>query len=108
MKISIDNSKFFYYLCCATNERKEAMAHHKSAIKRIRQSERARLRNRSYKSRLKTEMKKLVSLADKDQAVAQYRVVTSLLDRMVGKGIIHRNYAANRKAKLARFVNQLG
>ncbi len=84
------------------------MAHHKSAIKRIRQNERARLRNRSYKSRLKTEMKKLLGLQDKEQAAQQYKLVTSLLDRMVGKGIIHRNYAANRKSKLARYVNQLG
>ena len=83
------------------------MAHHKSAIKRIRQNERARLRNRSYKSRLKTEMKKLLGLDEKEQAEAQYRAVSSLLDKMVSKGIIHRNYAANRKAKLARFVNRL-
>lgn len=83
------------------------MAQHKSALKRIRQSERARLRNRGYKSRLRTAIKKLRMLNNKEEAENEYRHVTSLLDKLVAKGIIHRNNAANKKAKLAHFVAQL-
>ncbi len=83
------------------------MPQHKSAVKRVRQNEKARLRNRGYKTRLKTEMKKLLSLTDKEEAEAQYKIVTSLLDRMTVKGIIHRNYAANRKSRLASYVKKL-
>jgi small subunit ribosomal protein S20 len=86
---------------------KETMAHHKSALKRIRQNEKRRLYNRAYKSRMKTEIKKLLAASSKEEAELQFRRVTALLDQMVCKGIIHRNFAANRKSKLAKFVNSM-
>ena len=72
------------------------MAQHKSAIKRIRQSEKARLRNRIYKSQLKTAIKKLRNLENKEEAENEYKNITSLLDRLVNKGVLHKNNAANK------------
>ena len=83
------------------------MANHQSAIKRIRQDQKKRLRNRTYKSRLKSEIKKLGALKSKDEAQLQFRRVESLLDKLATKRIIHPNAAANRKAKLARTVANL-
>ena len=83
------------------------MAHHKSAIKRIRQSEKARLRNTHYKTMLKTALKKLRTAQSKEETVVLYNKASSLLDRLVIKGIIHKNKAANKKSKLARLVNTL-
>ena len=64
------------------------MAQHKSAIKRIRQNEKARLRNRIYKAQLKTAIKKLRSLDNTEEAETAYKTVTSLLDRLVSKGVL--------------------
>jgi small subunit ribosomal protein S20 len=83
------------------------MANHKSAIKRIRQDAKKRLRNRSYKSRLKSEVKKLVATDSKQEAELQFRKVESLLDKLANKRIIHPNAAANRKSKLARSIANL-
>jgi small subunit ribosomal protein S20 len=83
------------------------MANHKSAIKRIRQDAKKRLRNRSYKSRLKSEIKKLVATDSKQDAELQFRKVESLLDKLANKRIIHPNAAANRKSKLVRSIANL-
>ena len=83
------------------------MAQHKSAIKRIRQSEKARLRNLHYKSMLKGAIKKVREAQSKEEAEVLYRKATSVLDRLVVKGIIHKNKAANQKSKLARVVSAL-
>lgn len=83
------------------------MAQHQSAKKRIRQNEKRRLRNRGYKSLLKTEIKKLTSIESKKEAEAQLRQVTSVLDKLVSKNILHKNTAANRKSQLARSVANL-
>ena len=57
---------------------------------------------------LKTHIKKVRSAETKEQGESLFRETTSLLDKMVNKGIIHRNKAANQKSKLATIVNQLG
>ncbi len=84
------------------------MAIHKSAIKRNRQSEKKRVHNRSYKSELKTTIKKLRSMENRETAQAEYPNVVSLLDKLVAKKIIHKNNAANKKSKLAHFIAKLG
>lgn len=83
------------------------MAHHKSAIKRIRISVRNRDRNRHYKSRMRTQIKKLRDASNKEEAQELYRETTSLLDKLASKGIIHANKAANQKSKLQHWVDQL-
>ena len=83
------------------------MAHHKSAIKRIQTNERDNLRNRMAKSALKTHIKKVRAAQNKEEALAEYRKASSMLDKYVTKGKIHKNKAANQKSKLAAVVNKL-
>ena len=83
------------------------MAHHKSAIKRIQINERNRQRNRHYMSMLKTQIKKVRAVENKETGEQLLRDTTSLLDKLASKGIIHRNKAANQKSKLAHFIAKL-
>jgi len=83
---------------------------HKSAMKRMRQDQRRRLRNTSVKSTLKTYTKSvemLVARKDTTHAAAVLRKAVSALDKAAGKGIIHANKAARKKAGLSRKVHQL-
>ncbi|MCH8318954.1 MAG: 30S ribosomal protein S20 [Bacteroidetes bacterium] len=83
------------------------MATHKSAIKRIRQSQVRRLKNRYQHKTARTLVKKLKSTSDKAEAEKLLINVSSMLDKLVKKEIIHKNKAANNKSKLAKFVNSL-
>jgi len=83
------------------------MAHHKSAIKRIRTNARNAARNKSAKATLKTQVKKVRSAKTKEEGESQYRETSSLLDRLAQKGIIHKNKASNQKAKLAAAISKL-
>jgi len=83
------------------------MPHHKSAKKRVKTNEIARVRNRGYRTLMRNAIKKLQGISEKEAAIQQYRSVSSILDRLVLKGIIHRNQAARKKSKLARLVNAL-
>ncbi|UCE25843.1 MAG: 30S ribosomal protein S20 [Candidatus Zixiibacteriota bacterium] len=84
------------------------MPHHKSCKKRMKTSEQQRLRNRTYRSQLRTSIRELRSMTAKDEAVAKYNSVMSLLDKAVAYGLIHKKNADRNKARLARFVQQLG
>ena len=87
------------------------MANIRSQIKRNRQNEQARLRNKSVRSALKTHARRVresLAAGDRDAAVAALHRATRAYDRAVSKGVIHRNNAANHKARLARSVNQQG
>ena len=83
------------------------MATHQSAFKRIRQAKKSTARNRHYRSTLKTMTKKVVETKDQKQNASLLKEVTSLLDKMAKKGIIHRNKAANQKSRLAKYHNSL-
>lgn len=83
------------------------MANHKSAIKRIRQNEARRLRNRYYHKTTRSAVKVLRNEEDKTAAQEQLPKVISLLDRLAKKNIIHKNKAANLKSKLTKHVNGL-
>ena len=75
---------------------------HKSAEKRLRQSQNANLRNRAVKSQIKTVVKKVeTSLDEKDLKKA-----VSLLDKAGRKKVIHKNVASRVKSRLTRLVNQ--
>ena len=80
------------------------MANHKSALKRIRQSEKRRLRNRYYHKTARTAVKVLRNEENKAAATEQLPKVISLLDKIVKKNIIHKNKASNIKSKLMRKV----
>lgn len=84
------------------------MANIKSQIKRIRTNEKARLRNKSVKSSLKTAVRTFRETADGgdvDAARIALREASRELDKAVSKGVIHQNQAANRKSAMARRLN---
>ena len=83
------------------------MANHKSSIKRIRQAETKRLRNRYYAKTARNAVRKLRSITVKEDAAALYVKVSSMLDKLAKKNVIHKNKAANLKSKLALHVNKL-
>lgn len=83
------------------------MANHKSALKRIRANEAKRLRNRYQHKTTRTFIKRLKSSTDKAEAQELLKTVTSMIDKLAKKNIIHKNNAANKKSKLTRFVNAL-
>jgi len=83
------------------------MANYASSIRRIRKSEVSRQRNRVYNSALKTAIKNVLAATEKEDAENRFRKTASLLDKLASKGLIHRNKAANQKARLAVFVNNL-
>ncbi len=83
------------------------MAHHKSALKRIRQNRKRRLHNRFYHKMTRTYIKKLRNTEDYDRAVKLMPQVVSLIDKLAKRGIIHKNKAANLKSKLMKHVHKL-
>ena len=86
------------------------MPNHKSAEKRVRQTERRNEVNRRNRSRLRTEIKKLRStITGKDAENSQTILPTtvSIIDKMVAKGILHRNAAARYKSRLTKHVTNL-
>ena len=86
------------------------MANIKSQIKRIKTNEKARLRNKSVKSSLKTAIRKFREAADAgdtEKAATLARSAGRALDKAASKGVIHANQAANRKSALAKRVHTL-
>ncbi|MBL7863700.1 MAG: 30S ribosomal protein S20 [Cyclobacteriaceae bacterium] len=83
------------------------MANHKSAEKRIRANEKKRVRNSYQHKSTRTKIKKLLETTKKDEAQALLKEVTSMIDKLAKKNIIHWKKAANRKSQLSRKVNSL-
>ena len=83
------------------------MANHKSAIKRIRSNETKRLRNRYQHVTTRNAVRKLRTTTVKEEAQEQLSKVISMVDRLAKKNIIHKNKAANLKAKLTKHVAAL-
>lgn len=87
------------------------MANIKSQIKRNRQNEEARLRNKSVRSALKTYRRRVLEALDSgdaDAAEAAYQRAARAYDKAASKGVIHRNNAANHKSRLAKSMNREG
>jgi len=83
------------------------MANHKSALKRIRSNEAKRVLNRYQAKSTRTAIKKLRATTEKSVAEEQLKKVSSMLDRLAKKNIIHKNKAANNKSSLAKHVSSL-
>ncbi len=83
------------------------MANHKSAEKRIRSSETRRQRNRYQHKTARTFIKKLKATTSKTEAEELLQKVSSMLDKLAKKNIIHWKKAANQKSRLATYVNSL-
>ena len=83
------------------------MANHKSSLKRIRQTETRRLRNRYYAKTMRNAVRKLRATTDKAEAQAMYPSVQKMLDKLAKKRIIHKNKASNLKSKLCAHIAKL-
>lgn len=85
------------------------MASHASALKAHRQNVQRRERNRQLRSRLRNALRTIREAIDKEDyktAQGQLKVVTSLIDRMVTKGVIHKNAASRYKSRLNTRVSR--
>ena len=79
------------------------MATHKSAIKRIRQNEKRRLHNRTYRNRARTLVKQAreaIDGGDLEEARKATRVAVRDLDKLASRGVVHKRNAARRKSRL--------
>ena len=86
------------------------MANIKSQIKRNKQNEKARQRNKAVKSELRTYVRKFREAADAgdvEEATVALRLASRKLDKAVSKGVIHKNQAANRKSAINKRLNEL-
>lgn len=86
------------------------MANIKSQLKRIKTNEKARLRNKSVKSSLKTAIRKFREAAeagDKAKALELLQDASRKLDKAASKGVIHKNQAANKKSALSIAFNKI-
>ncbi len=86
------------------------MANIKSQQKRILTNERARLRNQSVRSALRTAVRgfrEAIEAGEKDKASELLESTNRKLDKAASKGVIHKNQAANKKSALALALNKL-
>jgi small subunit ribosomal protein S20 len=86
------------------------VANIKSQIKRNRQNTTRNERNKAVRSTLKTHLKKFRQAADAgdgDAATAAYRAAARKLDKAAQSGVVHANYAANKKSKMAKQLQSL-
>ena len=83
------------------------MANHKSAKKRIRANDSKRLANRYFSKTMRNALKDIRLTSEKTVAEEKLPKVTSLIDKLVKKGIIHKNKAANLKSGLAKKITKL-
>lgn len=83
------------------------MPRHKSAEKRVKTNAKRNQRNTSYKSMMKTSIKKVRGITSKETIQQELSKTYSLLDKLAAKGIIHKNKVANKKSKLAKYANKL-
>jgi len=86
------------------------LANSKSALKRLRSAERRQLRNRMFRGRARTAVKKARRLMDAghpEESREAVRAAVVALDKAAQKGIIHKNKAARQKSRLMRRLNQI-
>ena len=85
------------------------MPNTKSAIKRVRSSERRRLRNRWFRTQARTYIKRAraeIEAGELEKAKASVAAAVRALDKAAQKGVIHRNNAARRKSRIIQNLNQ--
>lgn len=86
------------------------MANHKSAIKRAKQSEARRIRNRSRRTRMKHAIKSLeeaLGARNPEEAQSLLKEAISVIDRTASRGVIHKNHASRKISRLTKKVNAL-
>jgi small subunit ribosomal protein S20 len=83
------------------------MANHKSALKRIRSSEKRRVRNRYQHKSMRNALKKFRSMESKKEAEEAFPKLIGMIDKLAKNSIIHKNKAANLKSKISQKLNTL-
>lgn len=86
------------------------MANHKSALKRARQNEVRRLRNKSVRTRVRTAIKSVreaASANSSDKAFQELNLAKSIIDKAAKKGTLHKRTAARKISRLTRIVNSV-
>jgi len=86
------------------------LANHASALKRARQNEVKRVRNKSYKTRVKKavkEVKTAITANSAEQAQQSFREAVSIIQKTASKGVIHKNQASRKVSRLARGIKRL-
>lgn len=86
------------------------MANIKQSLKRARQAEKHRTRNKWQISRMNTHIKRVIAAIekkDRTEAQTEYRSAVSAIDKMVTKGLIHKNKAARHKSRLNKHIKEL-
>ena len=83
------------------------MANIKSQIKRNKQNEKRRLRNKAVRSELRTRVKSAEAAVGTDNAATAANVALSKIDRAAGRGVIHKNAAARKKSRLMKRLARL-
>ncbi|MDD2317219.1 MAG: 30S ribosomal protein S20 [Desulfobacterales bacterium] len=86
------------------------MANHKSALKRARQNENRRMRNRSVKTRVKNVVKSVRAAASEkpaENAFAELNTAKSIIDKACKKGVLHPKTASRKISRLSKLVNTL-
>jgi len=78
-----------------------------SELKRVRQANKAKLRNKSNLSKMNTSINKVLSTTKKDDALKILNGVVKTIDQIASKKIIHKNKAANKKSSLYKHLNNL-
>ena len=78
-----------------------------SELKRVRQALKANTRNRAYKAKVNTAIKKVLNVKKKDKVDNTLNDAIKLIDKVAAKGIIHKNKAANKKSTLCKHINNL-
>ena len=83
------------------------MDRHPQQIKRERQDKKRRLNNVALMSKLKTSIKKILSMSDQKEAKTLYRNTVKQIDKAASKGLIKKNTAARRKSRITRHLNSI-
>ena len=83
------------------------MANHKSALKRIRQTEKRRILNKNHHKTARNAVKALRNTTEKEAAAKLFPKVSAMLDKLAKRNIIHKNKAGNLKSSLQLHVNGL-
>tara|TARA_Y100000741_G_C17970410_1_gene443603 strand:- start:22 stop:276 length:255 start_codon:yes stop_codon:yes gene_type:complete len=78
-----------------------------TVLKRVRQSEKANARNKNYKTAMKTALKKVLNETNKEKALEMANKAFSTIDKTASRGVMHKNKAANQKAKISKHIKNI-
>ncbi|MCQ2283976.1 MAG: 30S ribosomal protein S20 [Bacteroidales bacterium] len=83
------------------------MANHKSSVKRVRANERKKQANHYYSKTMRNALRDIRAIEDKNEAMKRLSAMTSMIDKLAKRGMIHKNKAANLKSGLVKKINAL-